>query len=62
MKCQRYIVKSDQQDSLKELYPIREEDYLSINLPLKWLDRIRSDLAYCLIKFLIPEGNRKVYL
>jgi hypothetical protein len=53
------IFEFGQQDSLKSLGPIREAEYFSINLPLKWVDRIRSDLAYCLIEFLIPEGNWK---
>ena len=58
-KMPRSIIVVDEQDILKERYPIRDEDYLSINLPLKWLDRITGDLAYCLIEFLMPERNRK---
>jgi hypothetical protein len=54
----KYIVEVCQQDSLEKLYPTREEDYLSINLPLKWFDRIKSDLAYCLIEFLL-SGYQK---
>jgi hypothetical protein len=58
-KMPRSKIEFDMQDNLKEPYPIREEDYFRINLPIKWLDRIESDLAYCLIEFLMPEGNRK---
>jgi hypothetical protein len=60
-KMPRLIIEIDQQDilNLKERYPILEEDYLSINLPLKWLDRITSDLAYCLVEFLRAEENKK---
>ena len=59
-KMPRFIIEIDQQDilNLKERYPILEEDYLRINLPLKWLDRIKSDLAYCLIEFLL-SGYQK---
>jgi hypothetical protein len=55
----KYIVEIGQQDSLEKLYPIRDKDYFSINLPLEWLDRIENDLAYCLIEFLMIEGYRK---
>jgi hypothetical protein len=55
----KYSFETDQQGNLRKHYQIREEDYLSINLPLKWLDRIKSDLAYCLIEFLILGGNRE---
>jgi len=59
-KMPRPIIEFDQQDSTKERYPIREEDYFENNLPLKWFDRIESDLAYCLIEFLINEDRRKL--
>jgi hypothetical protein len=52
-------IEFDQRDTLKDRRLISEEDYFSINLPLKWLERIKSDLAYCLIEFLIPEDNRR---
>jgi len=56
----KYVIKIDMEDNLKKFYPISEEDYLSINLPRKWLERIRTDLAYCLIEFLLNEDKRKL--
>jgi hypothetical protein len=55
----KYEIEIDQQDSFKERYQIRRSDYLKINLPLEWLDRITSDLAYCLVEFLRAEENKK---
>jgi hypothetical protein len=59
-KMPRSIIEFDQQDILKERYPILEEDYLRINLPLKWLGRITSDLAYCLVEFLLSEYQKNL--
>jgi hypothetical protein len=53
-------IEFDQQDSFRERYPISRRDYLSINLPLKWLDRIKGDLAYCLIGFLRFEKKENL--
>jgi hypothetical protein len=55
----KHVFEIDNEGNPRKRYQIHEEDYLSINLPLKWLDRIKSDLSYCLIEFLMTEGYRK---
>ena len=55
----KHVFEIDNEGNPRKRYQIHEEDYLSINLPLKWFDRIKSDLSYCLIEFLMTEGYKK---
>jgi hypothetical protein len=52
-------IKIELRDGSSGPYPISEEGYLSTKLP-KWHDRIRNDLAYCLIEFLRSENIKNL--
>lgn len=43
---------------LEQVFRLNEEDYLEIRWPKEWITRFKEDIAYCLIEFLVPEGNK----
>lgn len=45
-------------DSLTIQHPIEEHDYFSLYFSKNCINRLRSDLAYCLITFWLDEKNR----